>query len=294
MDIELRHLRYFSAVAEEMHFGRAAERLHIAQPSLSQQIRKLETIVGTRLFDRSSRTISLTPAGAALFEHAGRIFAEVESGLTATRDAASGTVGRLSVGFVEAAAISIVPAATRTFRSSHPRVTLELRELPVAAQVEQLARGTLDLGFLRTGHGADDLVVEHVIEERFVAALPSSNPLAKRTSIAPSMVVNEPLVIGDRRVLPGLYDETIALIREHDGHLNVAQQATSVLAILGLVSAGLGAALLPASVGALAFTDVSYVPLEPSPTTTILAVRHEQNDSLQIEPFLAGIKESDL
>jgi DNA-binding transcriptional LysR family regulator len=289
MEIELRHLRYFSAVAEELHFGRAAERLHIAQPSLSQQIRKLERAIGAELFDRSARSISLTPAGSALFEHTHRIFAEVDSAVTASRDAAKGTIGRLSVGFVEAAAISIVPAATRKFGISHPRVTLELRELAVPAQVEQLARGTLDIGFLRTGHGSDDLVVERTIEERFVAALPSNHPLAGRRKIAPSKVVDEPLVMVDRRVLPGLYDETIALIRDHGGHLNISQQATSILAILGLVSAGLGIALLPASVEGLAFTEVSYVPLDPSPNTTILAVRHRDNDSPQIAPFLAAI-----
>jgi DNA-binding transcriptional LysR family regulator len=102
-------------------------------------------------------------------------------------------------------------------------------------------------------------------------------------------VVDEPLVMVDRRVLPGLYDETIALIRDHGGHLNISQQATSILAILGLVSAGLGIALLPASVEGLAFTEVSYVPLDPSPNTTILAVRHRDNDSPQIAPFLAAI-----
>jgi DNA-binding transcriptional LysR family regulator len=286
MNVELRHLRYFAAVAEEMHFGRAAERLHIAQPSLSQQIRKLEQILGVELFDRSARSISLTPAGTALLEHSGRTFAEVESAVTAARDAASGTIGRLSVGFVEAAAISIVPAAARIFRTSHPRVTLELRELPVPDQVDQLNRGRLDIGFLRTGHGSDELVIERTIVEGFVAALPSSHPLAGRRRIAPSKVVDEPMVMVDRQVLPGLYDETIALIREHGGHLDVSQQATSILAILGLVSAGLGIALLPESVRDLTFADVNYVPLDPSPSTTILAVRHRENTSPQIPLFL--------
>jgi DNA-binding transcriptional LysR family regulator len=289
MNLELRHLRYFAAVAEEMHFGRAAERLHIAQPSLSQQIRRLEEIVWVKLFDRSGRTISLTPAGTVLLENVHRTFADVDSAVTAARDAARGVVGRLSVGFVEAAAISIVPTAARSFRQARPRVTLELRELPVPAQIEHLVRGSLDLGFVRTEPGHDQLVVERTIEERFVAALPAGHPLASRQRISPAKVVGEPLVVIDRRVLPGLYDETIALVREQGGSLKVAQQTTSILSTLGLVSAGLGIALLPASIQSLSLADVSYVRLEPSPRTAILAVRHRDNNSPQIEAFLASI-----
>lgn len=289
MSVELRHLRYFATVAEEMHFGRAAERLHIAQPSLSQQIRRLEAIIGVELIDRSNRAISLTPAGEALAGYARRTFEDVDAAVTAARDAAAGKIGRLSVGFVETAAISIVPEATRRFRSSHPLVSLELRELSVPAQVDLLAHGTLDLGFVRTGAGHEDLVVERTIEEGFVAAMPSGHELAGRSSLDPAEVVREPLVMIDRNVLPGLYDETIALIRAHDGHLTVAQQASSVLSTLGLVSAGLGLALLTASVRGLAMSGISYVPLDPSPRTGILAVRHRENHSPQMAAFLAAV-----
>ncbi|MBN8866682.1 MAG: LysR family transcriptional regulator [Solirubrobacterales bacterium] len=289
MSVELRHLRYFAALAEEMHFGRAAERLHIAQPSLSQQIRKLEGMVGVDLVDRSGRSIELTPAGRALAARTRRTFDDVDAAITAARDAAGGIIGRFAVGFIETAAVSLVPDAVRRFRGTHPRVTLELRELPVRAQAEELIRGYLDLGFVRTEPGHRDLVVERVIEEGFVAALPAGHPLAERERLDPAEVVREPLIVIEREQIPGLYDETVALAREHGTGLEIAQQATSILSILGLVSAGLGVALLPASVRALGFVGIHYVDLDPSPRTAILAVRHRDNSSPQMAPFLAAI-----
>ncbi len=289
MELELRHLRYFSILAEEMHFGRAAERLHIAQPSLSQQIRKLEGILEVELFDRSGRNITLTPAGKALYEHAARTFEAVEVAVTATVDADRGVTGRLAVGFVETAAISLVPAAVRQFRLTHPRVDLELRELSVPAQIEQLIHGTLDLGFIRTEPGSDELVVEARIREHLVVALPGDHPLSKRPGLAPWQVASEPLIVIDRRLLPGLHDETVTLIRENGGSMNVAQQTTSILSTLGLVSAGLGIAILPAVTEGLAFEGINYVPLRPSPQTEILAVRHRRNDSPQISHFLEAL-----
>lgn len=289
MSVELRHLRYFAMLAEEMHFGRAAERLHIAQPSLSQQIRRLEEIIGVELIDRSSRAINLTPAGEALAGYARRTFEDVDSAVRAARDAAEGKIGRLSVGFVETAAISIVPGAARRFRNSHPQVTLELKELPIRAQTAGLIAGSLDLGFVRAAPDESDLVVELSLEEEFIAALPAAHPLAGREKLAPLEVIREPLLVIEREVIPGLHDETMALAREQAVTMNIVQRATSVLSILGLVSAGLGVALLPASVRGLGLVDVRYVQIEPAPRTSILAVRHRENRSPQIAPFLQAL-----
>lgn len=288
IEIELRHLRYFAAVAEEMHFGRAAERLHIAQPSLSQQIRKLEQMIGTELIDRSQRSIGLTPAGEALASRTGRAFEGVEAALVAARDAADGLTGRFAVGFVETAAISIVPTTVRNFRATHPRIILELRELPVRAQVEELIRGHLDLGFVRTEPGHDDLVVEKVIEEHYIAALPEGHWLAGRESLAPEELLREPLVVIEREQIPGLYDETMAIAHQFGTAVRIAQTANSILSILGLVSAGLGLALLPDSIRGLVF-GVEYVSLDPAPRTAILAVRHEDHRSPQLDPFLESL-----
>lgn len=292
MSVELRHLRYFAAVAEEMNFGRAAETLHIAQPSLSQQIRKLEEIIGVELIDRSSRAIQLTPAGETLAEHTRRTFDDLETAVTATRDTASGIIGRLSIGLVETAAIAVVPDAVRRFLDTHPRVTLELRELPVRTQTEELNRGKLDLGFVRTDPGPGDLVIERVLEEEFIAAVPVGHPLAVQPQLKLAQAIREPLIVIERDQIPGLYDETIAIARRQGVGLQISQQATSILSILGLVSAGLGLALLPASVRGLRLVGIRYVELDPAPRTALLAVRHRENRSPQARSFLASLGES--
>jgi len=291
MDVELRHLRYFMAVADELHFGRAAERLHITQPSLSQQVRKLEEIIGVGLFDRSSRTVELTPAGEALRARVKRTFDDVEEAVAAAREADLGIIGRFSVGFIETAAIGIVPGAVRRFREIRPRVGLTLRELPVREQTDGLITGALDLGFVRTEPGHGDLVVERVLEESFVVALPAGHPLAGHSRLAPPQVVDEPLIVVEREEIPGLYDETMTLIREYGSTVTVAQKATSILAVLGLVAAGLGVALLPASVRSLALAGIEYAELDPSPRTAILAVRHRSSRSPHTDPFLEAVSD---
>ncbi|MCO5316402.1 MAG: LysR family transcriptional regulator [Solirubrobacterales bacterium] len=290
MDIELRHLRYFTAVAEELHFGRAAERLHITQPSLSQQIRKLEGIIGVELFDRTSRAVGLTAAGEALRVHTGRAFEDVDEAVAAARDAAQGIIGNFSVGFVEPVAIGIVPAAVRRFRESHPRVRLKLRELSVPDQIDGLITGALDLGFVLTDPAHGELMVDHVLEERFVVAVPSGHRLAGRAELAPAEVVTEPLVVIEREGMPGLYDETVALVRRNGAEPVIAQRVTGILAVLGLVAAGIGLALLPASVRALRLSGIEYSGLDPSPISSVMAVRRRGATSPHIEPFLEAIR----
>lgn len=290
MDVELRHLRYFIAVAEELHFGRAAERLHITQPSLSQQVRKLETMIGAELFDRRGRTVALTPAGEALRVRVRRTFDDVEEAVAAARDADLGVIGSFSVGFIETAAIGIVPGAVRRFRESHPRVGLTLRELSVREQTDGLITGALDLGFVRADPAHGDLVVERVLEERFVVAVPVGHRLAGRSRLPPAEVVAEPLIVIEREELPGLYDETMTLVREYGSTVRIAQKATSILAVLGLVAAGLGIALLPDSVHDLDVARIEYAELDPSPVTSVLAVRHRGTRSPHIEPFLESLR----
>lgn len=290
MEVELRHLRYFIAVAEELHFGRAAERLHITQPSLSQQIRKLEAIIGAELFDRRGRTVALTPAGEALRVRVRRTFDDVEEAVAAARDADLGVIGSFSVGFIETAAIGIVPGAVRRFRESHPRVGLTLRELSVREQTDGLITGALDLGFVRADPAHGDLVVERVLEERFVVAVPVGHRLAGRARLSPAEVVAEPLIVIEREEIPGLYDETMTLVTEYGSTVRIAQKATSILAVLGLVAAGLGIALLPDSVRDLDVARIEYAELDPSPVTSVLAVRHRGARSPHIEPFLESLR----
>lgn len=290
MDVELRHLRYFLAVAEVLHFGRAAERLHITQPSLSQQIRKLEQLIGAELFNRSSRSVELTAAGEALRSRVRRTFEDVEEAVAAARDADQGIIGTFSVGFIETVAVGMVPRAVRRFRDSHPQVALRLRELSVPEQIDGLITGALDLGFVLTDLGHGDLVVERVLEEEFVVAVPDGHHLAHRDGLTPGEVVAEPLVVIEREVMPGLYDETMAMIREYGADLRIAQKVTGTLAVLGLVASGLGLALLPTSVSELMIPGIRYMKLEPSPRMAILAVRHRGARSPHIDLFLEAVR----
>ena len=185
-DIELRHLRYFAAVAEELHFGRAAQRLHLAQPPLSQQIRRLEEILGYPLFERTSRSVSLTAAGQVFLERAQRTLRNVQRDLEETRSVGRGEVGSLHIGFVGSAMLTILPAIFRSYRESYPGVRLHLHESFTAKVIEELQNGTLDAGLLRDGDPVEGLVATTIYCEPFVAVLPSLHPRARQKSISPA------------------------------------------------------------------------------------------------------------
>ena len=184
-DIELRHLRYFAAVAEELHFGRAAQRLHVAQPPLSQQIRKLEQMLGYPLFIRTSRSVRLTVAGEALLESARRTLRNLQRDIDETRSLARGEVGSLHVGFIGSGMLTTLPAVFRAYREAYPRVRLHLHESFTARVIQGLEDGTLDAGILRDGDPTDGLSVTTILSEPFVAVLPANHPRAKQKSISP-------------------------------------------------------------------------------------------------------------
>jgi DNA-binding transcriptional LysR family regulator len=290
MTPELRHLRYFVAVAEELHFGRAADRAGIAQPALSQQVRRLEGMVGAELFVRSTRSVALTPAGAALLPHARRALAEAELGAAAAARAARGEIGHLTVGFIETAAVSLIPAAVREFRARHPDVTLSLRELSVDAQIQGLRGGTLDLGVVRAPVDAADLEVAVVADDRLLAAVPGSHRLAAAGSVSVPELAAEPLVALSREVVPGLHDQVISLFSEHGHSARITQEATSIQAVMGLVAAGLGIALLPSSVRSLSREGIAFVDLDSSEVSLILAVHRGDESSPLVEAFLAAAR----
>ncbi len=286
MNVELRHLRYFLAVAEELHFGRAAERARIAQPALSQQIRRLEAALGTELFRRTTRRVRLTAAGEALIPHARRALQEVADGRVAAVRAARGEVGRLSVGFVETAAGTIVPAAVQRFRAERPAVELSLRELGVAEQVEGLRSGRIDVGVVRAPVDAPELQLEPIAEEGLLAAMPSGHQLASRRRIAPGRLAGEPLVALSREIVPGLHDQLADTLGGGLGGVRITQEATSIQAVLGLVAAGLGIAVLPASVRSQRRDGVSFVSLVPSPRSTVLVASRRDHGSPLIGAFI--------
>jgi DNA-binding transcriptional LysR family regulator len=261
--IELRHLRYFMAVAEELHFGRAAEKLGIAQPPLSQQIKSMEELIGYPLFERKPR-VRLTPVGEALLEVARRTLGQVEEGLDLARRAGRGEAGKVTVGFAASTLTTVLPEILRSFREQYPGVELRLRELSSAAQAAALADGSIDVGFLRgaVAHGTD-LISELIFREEFMTVLPPGHPLAERPQLPLGELAGEPFVHFPRAVAPTLFDQIAAACQRAGFRPRVVQEAQEWLTILGLVEAGLGVSLVPASFCRLRWGGVLYRPLCP-------------------------------
>ncbi|HEX2567332.1 MAG TPA: LysR family transcriptional regulator [Burkholderiales bacterium] len=257
---ELWQLRYFIALAERLHFGRAAEALHISQPPLSRAIRGLEARLGVALFARTRRRVELTAEGARLLEEARRVLAQLEHGVQAVRSMASGEEGRLRIGFVSLADYGVLPGLLKAYKAARPRVRLALREMLSPEQAAALASGELDFGLLLPPV-AEAAVLEHLVvqRERFVAALPARHRLARgRGKLPVSALAGEPLVMVPREIAPGLYAIVAGLAARGGISLNVAQEAIQMQTVVSLVSSGLGAAIVPASVANLGRRGVAY------------------------------------
>jgi DNA-binding transcriptional LysR family regulator len=258
---ELWQLRYFIAVAERLHFGRAAQALHISQPPLSRAIRALEERLGVALFVRSRRRVELTAEGARLLEEARRLIGQLERAVQELRGMAAGEQGRLRIGFVSLADFSVLPGLLRGFKSAHPGVRLALREMLSPEQSAALAAGDLDFGLLLPP--VPDTLEHMVVQrERFVAALPAQHRLAReRGRLAMSALAGESFVMVPREIAPGLYDIVAGLAARAGISLNVAQEAIQMQTVVSLVSSGLGAAIVPASLANLGRRGVVYRPL---------------------------------
>ncbi len=257
---ELWQLRYFLAVAERLHFGRAAEALHISQPPLSRAIRALEARLGVALFSRSRRKVELTREGARLLEEARRILAQLERTVVELRGMAAGEQGRLRIGFVSLADYGVLPGILKAYKSARPGVTLALREMLSPDQSAALAAGELDFGLLLPPVSEAQLLEHLVVQrERFVVALPSRHRLAaERGKLALSALAGEPLVMVPREIAPGLYDIVSGLAARAGISLNVAQEAIQMQTVVSLVSSGLGGAIVPGSVANLGRRGVVY------------------------------------
>ena len=258
--IDLRVWRQFLAVAEELHFGRAATRLHMTQPPVTQAIAQLEKAIGARLFDRTRRSVALTPAGEALVPEVRDLLARAQALPARARAAAAGEVGRVRLAFVSTIGFEQLPAWVREFRALCPEVALELVEATGDVQLEALARGEIDAGLMLHSPGFAPPGLAHlgVAMESLVLAVPSQHPLAQANELALDAVLAEPLVAFPRRILPSVYDAILALYHGVGRVPDVAQEAIQMQTIVNLVSGGLGVAWVPESVTQFRRAGVVY------------------------------------
>lgn len=291
--MELRHLRYFLAVAEELNFTRAALRLHIAQPPLSQQIQALEAELGLQLFERKKRPLQLTAAGQVLLTETRLVFAAVERAIISTKRASRGEIGRLVMGANSSIANSVLPDILRVFRSRFPDVELVLRELTSFGQVQELLSCGIDVGFDRLPNEYENdtaLSFMPILQESLIIALPEQHPLAAQAQIPLSALADEPFVLPPPDLVPS-YTQIISLCEQVGFSPKVVQQATWMITVLSLVAGGVGVALLSANAQNLVRKGVVYREIQGQNLTRQLAVIWRRDDpSVILHEFLQVIK----
>jgi DNA-binding transcriptional LysR family regulator len=284
--IELRHLRYAVTVAEEGHITRAAERLGIQQPPLSQQIRKLETMVGASLFRRLPRGVELTEAGRTFVEKARTILQDIDLAIEATRRNARGEEGRLAIGFTSSAAFHpLVTSAVRSFGEASPGVTLKLEESSTTDLIDALHSRLLDVAFVRSPvEQSSGLVISRIVDEEMLVALPDRHPLAAmgsgdRQPVPLSDLAGEDFILYRRPSGPGLYDGIIAACLTAGFSPRIRHEAPRLVSTLSLVAAGLGISIIPSSMARLETNGIAYLRLDPRTQLVAplqLAYRDEQ------------------
>lgn len=294
--IETRLLRQFIAVAEELNFRRAAERLHMAQPPLSQAILRLEEMLGYPVFERTNRKVSLTPAGTAFLATARQVLAALEEGVAATRRVAQGIAGHLRLSFIHITPYAHVLDALRAFRAASPAVQFTLREASTQQQVEWLERGETDIALLRApGRSTPGLRFERLSGEDIMLALPPGHRCAHQASVDLAHLAQDDFVASPRELGQGFHDQLASLCL-HAGFVpRVAQQARRLQTVLGLVAAGFGVALLPASLAGSAPAGVVMLPLhgdapEPLRQLDLYMAWDPRRDSPVRERLLAQLR----
>jgi len=280
MAMELRHLRYFLAVAEEGNFTRAAAKLGIGQPPLSQQIRDLENEIGVALFHRVPHGAELTAAGTAFLDEAKASLAAAEKARLAAQGAARGETGRLALGFTASSAFNPVVSGTiRKFRARWPEVRLTLTEMNSHLLMQSLLRGEVDAAFIRPGlENPKDVRVKRLADEPMMIALPSHHPLAVHPELPISALANEAFVLFPRIVGLSLYDDVVEACRKAGFEMIVAQEAPQMPSVVNLVAADLGVSIVPAAIAQIKLTGVTYRPIKGGPLLARLGLVSMKNN----------------
>jgi DNA-binding transcriptional LysR family regulator len=281
--MQLRHLRYFQAVAEEGSFTRAAARLHMAQPPLSRQIRQFEEELGVQLFERTTRALRLTDAGRFLLEQSRLLTARLEEVLEGTRRLGQTQRRWFGIGFVPSTLYGFVPELIRQLRSADPQVEVGLAEMNTLPQIEALKAGRIDLGIGRIL--LDDPAIERrvLMTEPLMAAVPLHHPLAGLPRVSVERLAQEPFVLYPARPRPNFADHVLGLFRAAGHAVQVVQEANELQTAIGLVAAGLGVSVVPASVQRLQRQDVAHVRIDADAFVSPVIVSHRKEDA---SPFL--------
>jgi len=291
--MEMRHLRYFVTVAEELSFSRAAERLHVSQPSLSSQIKKLEEELGVGLFDRSRRRIRLTDAGRFFLEQSQRLFAELERDVRAVRRVGRGEVGRLTLGFVPAAANDALPPLLRVFRGRFPDVELSMHEMNPGQLVDALHDKRIDAAFFYVPFEDPALEFATVLRESLVLVLPDEHPLAAEREVDVRALANEPFVLPAPYRGAGLREKIEELCQRSGFVPRVVQEAWLVQTAAGLTASGVGVTMVPASLQNLQKTGVVYKRVRGLPAEVELGVVWRRDEaSAVLRSFLGVVEEA--
>ena len=273
--MELRHLRYFVAVAEELHFGRAARRLHIAQPPLSQQIRVLERDLGVTLLQRTSRRVLLTDAGRAFLVEARSTLAQAARATQVASRAAGGEIGQLIVGHMASAELIVFPRLLPVFRKRCPGVELTLRLLGVTEQFEMLRTGEIHVGFLRLPATDRGVTVKPIVGEPLVVALPERHGLARRRTLSLRALRGERLLLFPRSHAPGYYDLLMAICRQAGLEPTIALETRHLHTVLSLVATGHGVSLVPRCVARLGRPGIVCRAVRPSPRNIEIGIAYD-------------------
>lgn len=270
--MELRHLRYFIAVAEELSFRRGAARLHIAAPPLSVQINRLEEEVGADLFERAGRGIKLTPAGVVFLDRARKVLADAERAAAAARQAANGEIGALSIGHNMPAGFRVFPLTVPGFKALWPQVRLTFHHLSVGEQLDRIRRDELDVGVVWLPVNNDAFDVHPLIEEPLVAVLGADHPLADAARVSIAQISSDPLILLSRKLDPTTYREIEQLFAEARAPMDVAYELENSVAMINFVAMGCGVSLLPAYAENIRQPGVVFKPLAPPAMTKTLAI----------------------
>lgn len=285
--MELRQLRYFVAIAEDLHFGHAAQRLHIAQPALSRQIQALEKELLVQLLFRNRRRVQITPAGQVFLDRARLILARADEAVLAAQRASGGVSGSLNLGFVGSATYDVLPSVLRVFRQVAPHVDLSLSEMTVHTQIEALTEKRIDVGLLRLPSKTEGLVFRTISREPLYAALPKSHPLAHIPALRLSVLAAEPFVLYPDYPRPSWTEFVIGVCQQAGFRPIVVQRTVEIQTALSLVAAGIGVSIVPRCIGNVARKDVVFRRLTGVRAHTDLMVAYRERDpSPVVQTFL--------